>query len=151
MGTISNDEGNFAINIPEKYNGRHLVLSCIGYKPDTIVISPKSGEIIVQLEKKATELSEVIVMPKNTLYKLLKSAYDKIPENYPTNNTGYKGFFRETERGEKGNYLSYGEAYIETIRGSVNLKDDKGQIKILKSRGGNLSGRDSTTNILFYG
>ena len=151
MGTISNDEGNFAINIPEKYNGRHLVFSCIGYKPDTIVISPKSGEIIVQLEKKATELSEVIVMPKNTLYKLLKSAYDKIPENYPTNNTGYKGFFRETERGEKGNYLSYGEAYIETIRGSVNLKDDKGQIKILKSRGGNLSGRDSTTNILFYG
>ncbi len=90
-------------------------------------------------------------MPKNTLRKLLQSAWNKIPVNYPLTNTCYNGFYRETLKDADDNYISFGEAFIESVRGTVILNNDRGQIKILKSRGGYLPGRDSTTSIHFYG
>ncbi len=119
MGTISNSEGAYSITIPLKYSKKQPVFSCIGYKSDTVSIETIRGILDVELTRKTNELSEVIVMPDNTLKKLLQKAWDKIPDNYPTTHTGYKGFFRETSKDDKGNYLSFGEAYIESVRGSV--------------------------------
>jgi hypothetical protein len=150
-GTISNSEGNFSISIPSQYSNDKLVFSCIGYKKDTISIREIRSNAVIKLEKQVNEIQAVIVMPENTLKRLLQKAWDKIPDNYPTTHTYYKGFFRETSKDDKGNYLSFGEAYIESVRGSVELKKDKGQIKIIKSRGGNLSRKDSITPIHFYG
>lgn len=150
-GTITNNNGNFSVTIPSKYSNKELVFSCIGFKSDTIPLSLAQSGLIIKLEKKVNELSEIIVMPKNTLYKILKQAYDKIPENYPVSPTYYKGFYRETIKDENEKYISFGEALLESVRGSVNLRNDKGQVKILKSRGGYLPGRDSITNIHFYG
>lgn len=150
-GTITNNDGNFSVTIPYKYSNKKLVFSCIGFKSDTIPISKLQEGTKINLEKKINEISEVIVMPKNTLYKMLKQAYDKIPENYPVSPTYSKGFYRETIKDENEKYISFGEALLESVRGSVNFRNDKGQVKILKSRGGYLPGRDSTTNIHFYG
>lgn len=150
-GTITNNDGVFSLTIPSKYSGRKLIFSCIGFQSDTIPISKIQSGLIIKLEERVNELSEVIVMPENKLRKLLQRAYDKIPENYPVTNTRYKGFYRETVKDDHGNYISFGEALIESVRGSVNLRNDKGQIKIVKSRGGYFPGKDSTTVVRFYG
>jgi len=150
-GTISNLNGDFSITIPSNFAYNEIVFSCLGFKSDTIDISLITNPLIVTLEEHINQLDEVMIMSDNYIYKLLKTAYDKIPVNYPTSNTSYKGFYRETSSDSNYNYISFGEAFIETIRGSVNLKNDKGQIKIIKSRGGYLPGKDSVTNIRFYG
>ncbi len=150
-GTITNNDGVFSLTVPSKLSDKKLVFSCIGFQSDTIPVSKTQSGLVIKMEEKVNELPEVIVMPENTLRKLLQRAYDKIPQNYPVTNTRYKGFYRETLKDDNGNYISFGEAFIEAVRGSVNLRNDQGQIKILKSRGGYFSGKDSTTIVRFYG
>lgn len=150
-GTISNQNGNFSITLPSCFTENEMVISCLGYESDTFDISLITEPLIISLKEHINQLDEVMVMSDDAVYKLLKSAYDKIPVNYPTTNTAYKGFYRETSSDNNNNYISFGEAFIETVRGSVNLKKDRGQIKIVKSRGGYLPGKDSISNIRFYG
>lgn len=150
-GTISNQNGDFSITIPSNFAYNEIVVSCLGFKSDTIDISLATDPLIVSLDEHINQLDEVMIMSDNSIYKLLKKAYDKIHVNYPTSNTSYKGFYRETTSDSIYNYISFGEAFIETVRGSVNLRNDKGEVKIIKSRGGYLPGKDSVTDIRFYG
>jgi len=148
-GTISNAQGHFSFNLNQQDTSTYLLFTHIGYNILKVKITRTNFPVVVTMEQKINELSEVLIMPENSLAKLLKSAYEKIDENYPVSKTRYLGFYRESSKGESKEYLSYGEAYIEAIRGSINLKNDKGQIKILKSRGGYLPGAETT--IHFYG
>ncbi len=150
-GTITNNDGVFSIKIPSSYSEKALVFSCVGFQSDTIDIAKVYPGATVQLREKVNELSEVVVMPENALRNLLKRAYEKIPENYAADPVYYKGFYRETLKDDNKNYISFGEALVELVRGDVTFRKDRGQVRLIKSRGGYLSGRDSTTNIHFYG
>lgn len=150
-GTITNNDGVFSIRIPSSYSSKLLVLSCVGFQSDTIPITRVYPEITLHLQEKINELSEVVVMPEDVLRSLLRRAYEKIPKNYAADPVYYEGFYRETLKDDNDQYISFGEALIELVRGDVSLSQDQGQIRLIKSRGGYLSGRDSTTNIHFYG
>lgn len=150
-GTISNLKGNFSFMSNQRDSLPNLSFSHIGYHDLKLKVTDPASLITVLLEQKTNEIEEVMVMSENSLLKLLQSAYEKIPDNYSKTRTRYMGFFRESSKEETGNYLSYGEAFIESVRGSVTLKNDKGQIRILKSRGGFLPKADTTTHLHFYG
>jgi len=145
-GTISNKDGFFSI---ECNHGDTLVFSHIGYEKQQKAV--RTGFLPVLMKQAAVSLNEVIVMPDNTLRKLLKNAYDKIPENYAVTNTRSLGFYRESAKNENGDFMYFAEAYLEMVRGSVKLPNDNGQVKILKSRGNTFASLDTTTNFRFYG
>ena len=61
-GTITNADGKFSLKIPTAYPNKNVVFSCVGYKTDTIAMTNIHREIIIKLEEKINELSEIIVM-----------------------------------------------------------------------------------------
>lgn len=63
IGAISDAYGKFLINYKAQPSTK-LVTSFIGYKTDTISISPQKNELIIYLEPLATSLSEVSVIAK---------------------------------------------------------------------------------------
>ncbi len=127
------------------------MISHIGFEDKKLKINHINAHLVISLVQKENLIDEVIVMPENTLRKLLKDAFNKIPENYPTTRTKYTGFYRESTKGESNQYLSFSEAYIESVRGSISQDKDKGQIKILRSTGGYLPNSENITRIRFYG
>jgi len=149
-GTVTNAEGIFSIIVSES-DRIMLKVSHLGYCDTTIALELSvKKSLSIAMREKTYSLAEVIIMPDNTIYNLLKKAYRKIPENYPVTPTRYEGFYRETLKSESGNYLAFGEATIEAVKGSVKMPNDNGQIKILTSRGGYFPGRDSVTSVHVY-
>ena len=96
-------------------------------------------------------LSGILVMPDNMLHNLLQSVRDRIPEDDLLITTCDIGFYSETFSAKDGNYHSFDEVFTGLVRGLITQKNDFGPLKVLKSRGGYLSGHEGTTNIRFSG
>lgn len=61
-GTLTDSEGNFAINVPQ--DGVTLVFSIIGYQTKELAVDERSSSLTVFLEASATVLSEVTVQAR---------------------------------------------------------------------------------------
>ena len=65
-GTISNFNGEFELQIPEKYLGRSLNISHVGFETFKQPISKMNGDFLeVHLMETAIELVEVVVVPND--------------------------------------------------------------------------------------
>lgn len=63
VGTTTDEEGNFSLTFPEnKDTSLRLVVSFVGYRTDTISISPKQGRYTLYLEPDVSALREVVVV-----------------------------------------------------------------------------------------
>ncbi len=63
IGTVTNEQGEFEItseSIPEK----KLIVSAVGFKPDTLQIEDKQTEVRVELKSNSTELESVTIKGK---------------------------------------------------------------------------------------
>ncbi len=113
IGTISNDEGEFVLKIPESYVDDSLVVSYLGYKnykcsaknltAGIILISLKPDEIPI----KEVAITTEVLNPK----KIIKKAIKRIPENYPNDEEIFTGFYRESVK-EKDTYYDLIEAVL---------------------------------------
>src|SRR5574344_2118725 len=55
-GTISNQNGDFSITIPSNFAYNEIVVSCLGFKSDTIDISLATDPLIVSLDEHINQL-----------------------------------------------------------------------------------------------
>ncbi len=134
IGTISFVSGEFNLKLSEKYAGKILVFSFMGYKTIKIpVIELVKKDNVIKLKKEEFYIDEIVVMPDSTLLSLLAKAYKKIPDNYPGTPSLLKGFYRETARNSENQYLYFSEAVIETYKSPYKYNADNGQVKIIKS------------------
>ncbi|MFV0328888.1 MAG: carboxypeptidase-like regulatory domain-containing protein [Dysgonomonas sp.] len=148
IGTVSDKNGNFTLNIPTRYEKEYLYFTGIALKKDSILIKDIISPLTVRLFSEIYQLSEVYVMPDSTLLTLLRRAYDRIPENYPNTPTLTEGFYRESAQYENGDQVDFIEAVLSVYKDSYQKPSDSpGQIELIKSRKRKI--RD--IGILYYG
>jgi hypothetical protein len=134
-GTISTAKGIFALEVPSSKTNSYLYFTSVGYESDSILISKADRQLSIKLTPKTYALKEVFIMPDSTLLTLLRKAYNKIPENYPTQPTRYEGFFQEITSNEQDSLIEIIEAVLSVYKESYLKKSEvQGQIEILKSR-----------------
>jgi hypothetical protein len=134
-GTVSSRSGAFSIGMPSKYSGSYLHFSGIGYRPDSMRITNIYSPLSIFLSPETYRLKEVYVLPDSTILTLLRRAYNKIPENYPTVPTMYEGFYRESIQNGDNDRIDFIEASLLLYKDPYdNPTGEPGQIKILQSR-----------------
>lgn len=150
-GTTTNAEGNFKLTIPEKYADSNLRISYLGYSTKEIPIPIVSHVTIISLKPESRQLQDVIIMPDSSLIVFLRDAYKSIERNYAQEPYELEGFFRESLKNENDIYLYYGEAQLKVQGSGYQFKNEKGNVKVLKSRVNHFAAGDTTRNTLYYG
>lgn len=131
IGTITNVDGRFSLQVPEKHHSDTLIISSIGYASYKSVISEfENGEDIF-LEEEIASLDEVILeadtRPKNG-NEVMARAIERLERTMPDAAYLQKGFLRHRER-NKNQYKWLIEAAI-TIYDSDYASNSKDELKI---------------------
>jgi hypothetical protein len=104
IGTISNVDGNFVLQVPRTSQNDTLIISSIGYKSFKTAISDLEQPLEIFLEEDIAALDEVVVVsstrPKTGNDIVLK-AIEELPDNLPELPYLQKGFLRHRERNKK--------------------------------------------------
>ncbi|MRT92325.1 carboxypeptidase-like regulatory domain-containing protein [Ancylomarina sp. 16SWW S1-10-2] len=136
IGTISNLDGYFSINIPDEYEESSLVFSSIGFKTKEIRIKTFEKKDIceIELEIATVNLDEVTIKVKATnANEIVQKAFDHYEDNFPTSPFIGKAFLRHTEK-TKTKYKWLVDAAIEVYDPGFNQpsKEIKLNIKEIK-------------------
>lgn len=133
LGTISNMEGNFRLQIPEPYSDSMLTVSYIGYESESHKLSQNNSyPLLIELEKKTISLQEVIIRYQDPEY-LLNESLNRISVNYSNNPSTLTSYFREYVRKNK-KYLIFSEAVIEIAKEPYQNTLVPDQVKLLRGR-----------------
>jgi hypothetical protein len=133
IGTSTNDEGRFALNIPPAYQQERLTVALIGYRSYNQPLPPLPGpELRIELKISPTTLGEVQVM--GSVLGIVKEAVARIPQNYPVRPTKLTGFYRESDNDEVGRPRYLVEGLLAVFKASYRKRTDFGEIKIEQSR-----------------
>ena len=131
IGTVSNQQGQFLLRIPQKFFNAQLVLSHIGYKSLMLTIRQLVNIKKYYLKEDAQILQEVVVTGL-TAPTIIRKALDKIPDNYYAKPYINEGFYRlTTQRGEGQGYIQASEAAYEIYK-AIPAKNS--QLKLNKMR-----------------
>jgi len=151
IGTASNMDGDWTLQIPATAANEVLSISFMGYTPNSINISEIPSNAILSLQPKSYQMAEVVVTQKDFCKEFLQKAWDAIPQNYSTTPTLSEGFYRETERLKDSTFLYFNEAVLDVYKNSYKNTINFGQIKVMKSRKNVFPGIDSINDVRFYG
>jgi hypothetical protein len=149
-GTVSNAEGRFSISSPINTPSK-ITISCVGYKSRSMGFEGEFSNIKIFLEPEIKLLNEIVVMPIN-VRQLILEAVKKIPFNYPAKPTLLTGFYRESLRYDSIRYIYLSEGVIQARKESYTQAEQKGQVKLIKSRKKEFSDSAQTLRkVRFYG
>jgi hypothetical protein len=71
FGTVTNEKGEFTLNVPDSLADQKIRISLLGYKTKDIPVKNLSGKTTVFLSEAAYNLNEVAVKPRKTKHKVL--------------------------------------------------------------------------------
>ncbi|MFK7980298.1 MAG: carboxypeptidase-like regulatory domain-containing protein [Saprospiraceae bacterium] len=113
LGTVTEGDGKFRINIPKKYDTYTITFSYVGYEDLQLSVTDfktKNGGHFA-MASATNLLTEVVVKPKKMLRAkaLLRKVIKKIPQNYASFPIMITGYYRETMK-ENGVYIKYTDA-----------------------------------------
>lgn len=115
LGTVTNGEGQFRLNIPRDRAQATLVVSHIGYERTLHPLNHLDGETYrVALKVKPVDLPEVNVVYKDA-ESLVRAMLDQRKERYPTVPMQVTAFYRETIRKRKA-YVSLLESVVDVLK-----------------------------------
>lgn len=101
IGTISNSDGRFALNIPNIHKSDTLVISSIGYKSFKVTVGEFDGSEDILLVEDIASLDEIVIIadPRPTTGNgIVQKAIERLSENLPDSAYLQKGFLRHKER-----------------------------------------------------
>lgn len=148
-GTISNYEGAFEVNLPADSIIDTLLVSCIGYNPDTILSEDfLMGPIEVKLHPTKFQIEELIVRPEKPM-DLILAALKRKHENYGNKPELLTAFFRESSK-QNDKYISISEAIIDIYKTSYS-SEQSDLIKLKKGRRGNNTENSELINLIVQG
>ena len=136
IGAMSNEDGNFILNVSEEYIYDTIVVSHIGYKAYYFIIDKL--HLInnkIELSEALYSIGEVSISPIDP-FKLIQKAITQIPQNY--NDTEYEseGFYREVIT-ENDKYIEFAEGIISVLHKPYIVNEKKQEsdlIKLVQSR-----------------
>tara|TARA_R110001592_G_scaffold85331_2_gene251992 strand:+ start:7069 stop:10584 length:3516 start_codon:yes stop_codon:yes gene_type:complete len=113
LGTITEEDGHFAVKIPVQYAKSMFVFSSVGFTTKEVAIADfeEGVEKEVVLEAFVAQLSEVTVQRgrERDPLKVLKKALKKLDNNYPQNDILYNAYYRERIE-ENGATIKFADA-----------------------------------------
>ena len=125
ISVLSNEQGLFKIFIPENYRNKKLIISCLGYKNDTLIAPYKLNKVYnIALAKQLIQLPEVVIKSHSAI-DILKKAIDKIPDNYATKPVYLNAYYREMVA-TNGTFVKYVDAATKIYYSGYNLPYDFG-------------------------
>ncbi|MGZ0016470.1 carboxypeptidase-like regulatory domain-containing protein [Yeosuana sp. AK3] len=137
LGTISNEDGEFVLVIPEKLKKNSLLFSSLGFETQETEISEleKQNNIIIKLKPIDIILDEIIITAnkiKLNADQIVQEAFKNYYKNSPIDPYVAKGFIRHTEKTEK-EYKWLVEGAFEMYNSGYNKKDEV-KINVIETR-----------------
>jgi len=133
IGTVTNTDGEFIINIEKGISSKELSFKYIGYKNKYINLSDlNNDENIIYLNPTSVSIKEVVVRPENPR-ELIERVIEKIPDNYSNSSNKMMAFYRETIK-KRRRYVSILEAVVEVYKAKYDDAKDKDLVKLYKGR-----------------
>ena len=132
ISTVANSKGEFLLKIPKKDRKNSVTVSFLGYTSKVINLSDfNKDKTIISLETYIEELSEVKITVKDAPT-LIKEVLKRRGQNYFSENTIMKGFYRETIK-KRNTYVSLSEAIV-VINKQPYTVERKDILQLYKSR-----------------
>lgn len=101
IGTVSNADGRFVLQVPDEFVNDTLIISSIGYKSYKIPVGEFDNSSEVYLEEDIASLDEILLVAENrptTGNEIVVRAIEKLERNLPDSSYIQKGFLRHKER-----------------------------------------------------
>lgn len=132
IGTITNQNGEFRLRLPDSLRYADIHFSHIGYIPKSLLIEPLIGQhTLFYIEPKVISLQEIIVRLVNP-QKLIRDMLEKRKVNNATHPAYFTSFYREGIERKKG-LVNLSEAVFKIYKTPYNSSSSD-QIKLLKMR-----------------
>ncbi len=132
FGTISNQNGEFKLTLPDSLYNSVIKLSHIGYITREVESSLLAGRhIVFYMDQKVIPLQEVVVRVVDPL-PIIKEMMDRRNENYSTDPVYMTAFYREGVEYKHSTNLS--EAVFEIYKTGYQDGVNSEQVKLLKMR-----------------
>jgi hypothetical protein len=127
VGTISDINGEFKLNVPENMTDKDLSFSSVGYSPLTYKVAEVSGRHIeVRMEPQDMKINEVVITDKSAAgRKVLKNVLESFTRTYVSSDFAYAGEYKSiVKKGSQTRTSTY----------SFNAYDSQGYAEKEKSR-----------------
>ncbi len=131
LGTATNSDGQFILELPKTFSDSILLCSYMGYKTYSTKVSALEAGDTILLVKEPFSLGEVTVTPDSP-WDYVRKAMMSIPKNYAEKPYMSRGYYSEY-LSENEVYLKYSEAIVESWYPPYG-KNDTIRAKVLKAR-----------------
>lgn len=133
ISTITNDDGEFSLKVPEDFTDATVTISVLGFQSKTLPISYfRSQNTRIELEEIVEELSEVSLYKATNPRLLVKEMLAKKDDNYLSDQSLMTSFYRETIKKGWSN-VSLSEAVVKIYKSPYN-SPKKDLVSIYKAR-----------------
>lgn len=133
IGTVTNQNGDFRLRIPDSLHNTSIHFSHIGYVPLVVGVDSLAGQqASLLLEPKVISLQEIVVRLVNP-QRLIRDMLENRKENYATRPVYITSFYREGIERKKG-FVNLTEAVFKIYKQPFDHPVSSDQIKLLKMR-----------------
>ena len=138
VGTVTNEHGEFILNLDTSYLDDTLGVSAIGYATFKFPVRNcvDLEYLTIHLQPMTTMLQEMVISDsKITGRRVLQKAIARIPDNYPNKPFQLDGYYRDYMK-KDGSYISMLEGATSVYDPGFRESDSKTRIKIHQLRYG---------------
>ncbi len=135
IGTVSNADGKFVLQVPLQFESDTLVISSIGYKSFKTTVSDFDNTQEIYLEEDVASLDEIVLVAETrpkTGNDIVLKALEKLSVNMPEQPYLQKGFLRHKERNRKefkwlieSAITVYDSAYVSPSKENLKINVDQ--------------------------
>lgn len=136
IGTMTNREGAFDLNIPWTFRNNSINISSLGYKQQNMSIQALKQNGLVRLLDESIRLREILVKPSDPKY-ILEQFRNNIARNYAEEPQLMVTFYRETAR-QDGAYVGVWEAVMEILKPPYKYSEPE-RVRFVKGRKADLN------------
>ena len=134
VGTSSDIDGYFELYFPNSFKNKSIIISSLGFETQTI--DARSVPSIIELNKAATQLDEVVITAKLSANTIITKAIDNFKENYPTQHFNATHYANAQVKFGDSTVLDfdvvldyYNRAYNRAFRPTQNIKEIRWNLK----------------------
>ncbi|WP_231565528.1 carboxypeptidase-like regulatory domain-containing protein [Psychroserpens sp. Hel_I_66] len=144
IGTVSNSDGRFLLQVPQEFATDTLIISSIGFKSFKVPVNEFDNSAEIYLDADVASLDEIVLVAETrpkTGNEIVLKAMQKLEVNLPDSSYIQKGFLRHKERnkiefkwliesaitvydsGYGSNSAEYLKVNVDQMRKSYDLRD----------------------------
>jgi hypothetical protein len=138
LGVFANAGGDFRIITNPEFRTDSLIISCIGYKRNSIAFKDLKVNAVnkIFLDLAIYGLSEIKITStrkKLSPVQIIGRAIRAIKKNYPETPFNYISYYRDYQKNE-GNYVNLNEAIVQTLDNGFDKKSVRNKYRLIDYR-----------------